>query len=287
MTVVFKLTKFAICIFLLLPLAYAQGQKAVDPETSKLIDNMVGKVELVRGKVIKIRADNKKEISIGTANQIVQEGDEIVTKGGSLIKIKMIDDTMISLGPNSRLKFTKFKFISKGNRTSVYEIVAGKLRANIPVKAKAGDLTYKTPTSSLGIRGTVFLTNVGENAEGQQVTQHAVLEGKVQVENHSNGEKANITPGNQYVSIESGKEVVDSGTVTMDKEDVKYLMESDDFAKEFPKLLKQHEGHRVARASSNAQNSERNSKASRAPASSRSWRTNMDKLNEKLDEYNQ
>ena len=36
----------------------------------------------VKGEVTKVRADNKKKIKIGTANQIVQEGDTIITGVG-------------------------------------------------------------------------------------------------------------------------------------------------------------------------------------------------------------
>ncbi len=264
---------------------HSQGIKGADPETSQVINNMVGQVVFVKGEVIKLRADNKKEIKIGAANQIVQEGDTVTTGVGSFVKLKMIDDSIISIGPKSRMVFEKFTFKSKDNRQSIYGFISGKIRAHVPVKAKPGDITVKTKTASLGVRGTIFLGNLNTSDKGRDVTQFAVVEGNVRVKNEINGENSNVAKKEKMIAITQGNDlVVDAGTLAINDEEYNTLVSYDDEKSEdAPVFLNDYKedslpGRHVSSIGKPEYDSGENPKGN--------WHDVQKHLNKKLQEYN-
>ncbi|OFZ17123.1 MAG: hypothetical protein A2X86_01335 [Bdellovibrionales bacterium GWA2_49_15] len=274
---------------LLLTLAFegrAQGIKGADPESSQLISNLVGEIILVKGEVTKVRADNKKEIKIGAANQIVQEGDTIITGTGAFVKLKMIDDSIISIGPHSRMVFEKFAFKSKDDRQSVYGFISGKIRAHIPNKAKPGDIVVKTKTASLGVRGTIFVGNLNSNKKGNDVTQFAVVEGSVRVKNAVSGEGHSVGKKEKLISItQGGESVVDSGTLALnDQEYTNLASYDDDKSSDEPVFLDDYtEDHLPGRHISSTGKPEYESGES---SKKYNWREKQEQLNKRLHEYN-
>ncbi|MEI8346953.1 MAG: hypothetical protein WCG27_05775, partial [Pseudomonadota bacterium] len=68
----------------------------------------------------------------------------------------------------------------KNDRQAVYDVSYGKLRALFINKSKEKDITLKTPTVSLGIRGTDFALNAFQN-KGVWQTDVALLNGQLNV----------------------------------------------------------------------------------------------------------
>ena len=266
---------------------HSQGIKGADPESSQLITNMVGEIMFVKGEVTKVRADNKKKIKIGTANQIVQEGDTIITGVGAFVKLKMIDDSIISIGPNSSMVFEKFSFKSKNDRQSIYGFISGKMRAHIPNKAKPGDIVVKTKTSSLGVRGTIFVGNLNGSKKGNEVTQFAVVKGSVRVKNEVSGENSDVAKKEKIMSITRGTEsVIDSGTLALNDEEYTNLVSYDDeksadepiFLDDYPE--DNLPGRQVSSTEPPKYQADDNIK------SNSGWREKQEQLNQRLREYN-
>ncbi len=89
--------------------------------------------------------------------------DQIVTGGDGSVGITFQDNSLLSLGPNSRLAIDHFKFDStthEGNFESVLKrgklaVISGKI-----AKHKQDAMKVRTPSSILGVRGTEFLVEV-------------------------------------------------------------------------------------------------------------------------------
>ncbi len=86
----------------------------------------------------------------------IYHNETIETFDESATEITFLDDTLLSLGPNSKITLDRFIFDPNPNASSfVTTITAGALRfvsGNLPSKA----YTIHTPTATIGIRGTII-----------------------------------------------------------------------------------------------------------------------------------
>ena len=149
---------------------------SVDPKTSEVKYDIIGTVRSSRGFVSKRGKNETKDTKIGV-NFGVKKGDEIKTGKNSFVKIVMIDETIISLGPNSVFDFSSYDFKTKVDRNANYKLKKGKLRMKVPVKIESGKYQISLRTISLGVRGTEFLANRLNREKGSSVEQIALLEG--------------------------------------------------------------------------------------------------------------
>ncbi len=89
-------------------------------------------------------------------------GDEIVASPNGLAQIKFIDDTRLVIGPNSRLKIDTFVFNPNNTAKKVtISALRGTFRfisGNSPHEA----YTIRTPSMTIGVRGTIVDINVGQ-----------------------------------------------------------------------------------------------------------------------------
>ena len=125
----------------------------------------MGVVKTVKGAVHIERAGRKLDAAIGGE---VYSSDRIVTGPESSVGLTLRDDTLLSEGANSILELNKFAF-----NTTTYEgaldatikrgslaVIDGKL-----AKANPDAVRYSTPTTTLGVRGTEFIIEVGGDGE--------------------------------------------------------------------------------------------------------------------------
>lgn len=186
---------FFITFFLLhLPAFQAKAldkDLVLDPKTSTLIPKYVGKVKVISGKVIIGERELKKDMRI-YPDELVQTSDK------SYIVIEMTDLTTITLGPKSDFKVEGWSFRTKNDRDAVFSVIKGQWRALVRSKSKDDDqLKIKTPSVSMGIRGTELMVNVN-NSGPKEITQVALLEGRV----HIGGEKPqDLGPGDHAIII--------------------------------------------------------------------------------------
>lgn len=112
----------------------------------------------------------------------IYEGDEIRTEKSSYVQVKMVDDTKISLTPQSVLVFSHYQKVNNQKRKAVFHHIWGQVRAKIVKKADEGDLKFKTPQASFGIRGTEFISEIGIAPNQREQMDLALLEGELQVD---------------------------------------------------------------------------------------------------------
>jgi hypothetical protein len=175
------------------------------------------------GRVVKVHGDVKRHQD--GSSVVLKRGDHlhvgssIVSGPRSFVKIFMKDDTIFQLGPNSEFALEKFDFKTKSERTAVYNLAKGKLRSLFTVKAKERSLKIKTPTASMGVRGTEILSDVYK-IKGKLTTDIALLSGSLEVQTKGIQKKMMIKPGFVYQSSFSDsikKQVINSKIKRMDK----------------------------------------------------------------------
>lgn len=120
----------------------------------------VGMVKVSQGMVSIDRAGQQMPAPAGTA---VYAGDRVQTGMIGSVGITLDDDTRLSAGPNSTLLITEFRFNSTTHDGS---LIASLLKGTFSVvtgliaKRSPSSVTFKTPTMTLGIRGTEFVVDV-------------------------------------------------------------------------------------------------------------------------------
>lgn len=119
-----------------------------------------GTVKVSDGPVTILRGGTIMQAPVGTE---VRVGDRVKTGAGASAGITFIDDTRLSLGPDSTLLINEFSFNTTSHEGGMlasfvkgtFSVVTGLLAKHSP-----GSVNFKTPTSTLGIRGTEFVVDV-------------------------------------------------------------------------------------------------------------------------------
>lgn len=125
-------------------------------------DDVAGVFKRVQGVVAVERGKDKLPATVGTE---LQESDTVVTGSDGSAGITFQDNTLMSLGPSSRLVIDRFSFdttthdgsfestLSKGKLA----VVSGKI-----AKHAQDAMKVRTPSTILGVRGTEFVVEAGE-----------------------------------------------------------------------------------------------------------------------------
>jgi hypothetical protein len=147
---------------------------------------------------------NEVEGTLVTGVVSVQVGDSVFRDEGmrtgpdSEARVVFLDDTNVSLGPNSNLKLDKFVYSDDhGAQAVAVNVTKGLLRF---VTGKGDKNAYKinTPEATIGVRGTVFDVVV----DGGR-TSITLLEGEVLVCQQNGGHCTNLNRPNQQAKVTS------------------------------------------------------------------------------------
>ncbi len=123
----------------------------------------VGEIKTVRGAVHIERGGTLLAASPGMN---VRQSDVLVTGADGAVGVTFLDNSLLSLGPGSRLGIDHYSFdstthagrfdssLSKGTLA----VVSGKM-----VKQSPDAMRVRTPTGVMGVRGTEFAVQVGES----------------------------------------------------------------------------------------------------------------------------
>ena len=122
----------------------------------------VGQVKVSAGAVFIERAGTRLAAPVGTN---VEASDNVVTGADGAAGITFVDNSRLSLGPNSMLAISRFSFnptTHEGNFDSALKrgtlsVISGKLARRSP-----DAMTVSTPSTILGVRGTEFVVRSGE-----------------------------------------------------------------------------------------------------------------------------
>jgi len=141
-------------LFILLAAFFAMmAQPAVAQEIGRIKNVTQGGIEIVRdGGKLK-----------GTSGFRLREGDIVVTRAGQRAGITFIDDTRLLVASGSRMIISRYRF-DRARRTgeSQMRIDRGTVGVDSGELARSGRMKFKTPTSTLGVRGTTFVIEVDE-----------------------------------------------------------------------------------------------------------------------------
>lgn len=276
--------KFIIFIFIFLPLVFADDM-VVDKTTGHLVPKYVGELKAFKGKVFKkVSGDRLAPLTPGTR---LFKDDTLVTQEKSFAKLLIVDETVMTVGPNSEVNFSEFKFISKGDRKIHYTLLKGQLRGEVKNKAKEDEVIIKTKNAVLGVRGTKILANFRKVNE-LEISEFALESGSANVTNLLTNKNYEIDKEDRIIVInDMNKSAGDKNKVKID--DLNILKDAEEFLPYY--LLEQVKStsplfdivNNSLQANNNSIN-EVNSAENRPTSEPKGSFHNLQKLNEKLKE---
>jgi hypothetical protein len=123
-------------------------------------DLSIGKVKTLQGEVVVIR--NNKELSL-IINDNIYQNDTLRTAINSSVGIIFIDDTVLSLGPQTELVVDEYVFSpEKGAMAMIIRMIKGTASylSGIIGRQSPDSVKFQLPEASIAIRGTHFLVKV-------------------------------------------------------------------------------------------------------------------------------
>ncbi|MCB9061655.1 MAG: FecR domain-containing protein [Halobacteriovoraceae bacterium] len=108
-------------------------------------------VVLLKGEAFYEKSGKKEKLKQGS---LVPEGAIVSTSKASVARLKLVDSSIITVGPNSNVEIKKMDKKGPG----VLNLLQGKIRANVE-KESTGEKTklyITTKTAAMGVRGTEF-----------------------------------------------------------------------------------------------------------------------------------
>ena len=122
----------------------------------------VGKTIAVKNEVVLETPDSKQPLAKG---EVVHQDEIIVTGDDASAEVELLDRTKLAAGANARIVLDKFIFDASASPGSIsVNVSKGAFRFITGIAPKTS-YEIKTPTASLGVRGTVFDVFVAENGE--------------------------------------------------------------------------------------------------------------------------
>ena len=99
-------------------------------------------------------------------SRMLQDGDRARTMANSKARIKLADNSMVTLGQNTEVELSKYQVEKKSNITEI-KLFFGKVRNRV-TKAKGKKTRYrvKTPNAVLAARGTEFYVEYDNEQAG-------------------------------------------------------------------------------------------------------------------------
>lgn len=143
----------------------AGGQAAAQPQPVGKAEAIVRVVEGV------MNADTRR---LRVADEVFSN-EVIATRADSASKIRFLDDTMLTVGPDSKVTLDEFVYDPNSqNSKMVINTAIGVARF---VTGKMGSASYKiaTPTATIGVRGTVFTVFVAANGATSVVVENGAV----------------------------------------------------------------------------------------------------------------
>mgnify|MGYP001107625600 CR=1 FL=1 len=120
---------------------------------------VVGTVINLSGPLIAKRADGVAKVL--SQKSSVEQGDTLISEKNTYARIKFIDNSEITLRPNSQFKIENFTYdeAKQENDNAIFTLIKGGLRAvtGLIGKRSRDRFGLSTPTATIGIRGTIFV----------------------------------------------------------------------------------------------------------------------------------
>lgn len=146
-----SIVRFVFCFFLAISLP-ALADEAV-----------IGYVKTVKGDAMVISGSQQTKAEAGTP---VVTGSKLKTGANGSMGVTFKDNTVMSIGPNTDLTVDEYLYApSKGKLKLGATMAKGTLAylSGAIAKVKPDAVTVKTPTGTIGVRGTHFVLKVDED----------------------------------------------------------------------------------------------------------------------------
>jgi FecR-like protein len=159
------------------------------------VDGLQAKVHYVTGRATLINNKIRPgDIPITKKDQI-QWGSTIKTGNDGRVVIRLSDESLITVFPNSEVELNNNPAASSPRE--LLEIKFGRVLVKIHhIWGKPNPCSLSSPSASIAVRGTEFIVDVLQNGE----TSVSVLEGQVEVWPRGNpGNKRLVTPGGRVI----------------------------------------------------------------------------------------
>lgn len=121
--------------------------------------SVAGTVANLSGALLVRKADGT--VRILSQKSVVEQGDTLVSEKDTYARIKFIDNSEITLRPNSQLTIDNFSYeeAKPENDSAVFSLIKGGLRAITGLLGKRNKERFglNTPSATIGIRGTIFI----------------------------------------------------------------------------------------------------------------------------------
>lgn len=125
-------------------------------------DPTIGYVKTVNGEASVTTAGSQIKASVGTA---IHLGSVLRTGAKSSMGVTFKDETVMSFGPNTELTVDEYLYApAQGQLKLSGRIAKGSLNylSGVIAKLKPESVSIKTPTGTIGVRGTHFAVKVEE-----------------------------------------------------------------------------------------------------------------------------
>ncbi|MBI5043636.1 MAG: FecR domain-containing protein [Nitrospirae bacterium] len=141
--------------------------------TAAFAEENIGKILALKGKAV-VERDKKKITAKKNQNLFLK--DTVSTMKASRLKMRFVDDSILTLGESSRVAIKEYIYSKDKGGKSIFNLLDGKMRS-IVGKTK---FEIHTPTAVAAARGTIILSEVGRLA-GKLFATFICLEGEVEV----------------------------------------------------------------------------------------------------------
>lgn len=173
---------------------------------------IIGRVDIISGQIVILR--DGKNIESRNQQMLIAE-DTVVTNENAIAEIQLTDNTMFTLGPNSKLSIEQYQYREQQNQSNnpigsmIAFIHRGFLRTITGLIGKSGDNQYQVKsllTATVGVRGTDFTIRscIEKQLCGELLgVSVAVQEGGIGFKNQAG--EINLNK-NQFTRIETANE---------------------------------------------------------------------------------
>jgi FecR protein len=163
-----------------------------------------GSVERVSGTVSIANAAN--ETRAARNGEAIRAGETITTQPGGEVMLKMKDDSVMMLRPNTQLKLTEFRYENKATDSMFASLVKGAVRSvsGLLGKSRPANVKFATSTATVGIRGTDFeIAIIPEgSSDGRAGTYDYVYDGTTNIQIAS-GQNMDVKPEQTGLAVDN------------------------------------------------------------------------------------
>lgn len=176
---------------------------------TSLLEASVGKITAISGNALLERGSSHVSAALGSS---LESKDSIVTAKDSKAQLTFNDNTIITVGKQSKFSVEEYLFDATSDSTGKFNMVSGTIRV---LSGKIGKIApekfaVKTKTATIGIRGTDFIVKVLPEGE----TPIYCMQGNITVRPIDNNEsnvsiETVIVPAGSFVTVSAAGTIGD------------------------------------------------------------------------------